>query len=71
MEDFIKIPNMALKPCPFCGERLIKTSDHHGEWYGHKDEMMWCPVTMFQITDWNDCEFWNRRLKPKTQEAEK
>lgn len=39
-----------LKPCPFCGEALVKKSDHHGNWYGHRDEVGECWASIAQTT---------------------
>jgi phage terminase small subunit len=50
-----------LKPCPFCGEALVKKSDHHGKWYGHRDEVGECWASIAQIHDEVDAKRWNAR----------
>lgn len=50
------------KPCPFCGERLIVHTDHHGAWLAHKDEATGeCFESIAQVMDADDLARWNTR----------
>lgn len=62
MSDFIKLPFKIseLKPCPFCGERLVIDSDHHGEWAAHKDDSK-CWLRCDQVITAEHRERWNKR----------
>ena len=57
-----------LLPCPFCGEKLIEMSDHHGTWMGHRDTSCWESVS--QIHDKRDVERWNRRSAAPVAQGE-
>lgn len=48
-------------PCPFCGERLIVHTDHHGGWLGHKNETGPCFDCVIQIMEDRDLAKWNKR----------
>lgn len=48
-----------LKPCPFCGERLVLQDDHHGSWFGHSGYHCECATT--QVHDQIDLRRWNTR----------
>ncbi len=50
-------------PCPFCGERLIAHSDHHGYWLAHKEEPGPCYASTFQLLDQTDLLSWNTRAE--------
>ena len=52
---------MNLKPCPFCGKDLALQSDHHGEWYQHRDCDWDCIEGQIQIHDDDDAKRWNTR----------
>lgn len=52
-------------PCPHCGSKLFRDSDHHGEWWGHKWNGCWNDVV--QLHDKEDVEQWNRRPSPPTE----
>jgi hypothetical protein len=52
-----------LKPCPFCGERLVIHTDHHGEWIAHRLEPGPCIISTIQIFNKADAIMWNRRIK--------
>lgn len=48
-------------PCPFCGERLVIHSDHHGEWVAHRDEVGPCVASTTQLMTAKDRDDWNKR----------
>ncbi len=50
-------------PCPFCGERLVVHTDHHGCWVAHKEEPGPCLISVIQLLDDDDLELWNRRAE--------
>ena len=52
---------LELLPCPFCGERLVLHGDHHGEWWGHKNDMGPCFDSVAQVMDQKDANAWNTR----------
>ncbi len=52
-------------PCPFCGERLIAHSDHHGSWVGHRDEPGPCIDSTTQLMSEDDLRRWNTRTAPE------
>jgi hypothetical protein len=52
----------ALFPCPFCGENLILNSDHHGQWWEHRNIMSKCPASVTQIHNNEDVKIWNTRV---------
>lgn len=54
-----------LKPCPFCGERLVLKEDHHGQWWAHRSEPGSCFASTSQIFDEEDAAAWNKRAVPK------
>ena len=49
-------------PCPFCGERLVVSNDHHGCWVGHKQEPGPCFFSVAQLIDETDLIGWNKRV---------
>lgn len=51
----------SLKPCPHCGEHLVLKGDHHGEWWGHRNDIARCLHSITQIVDDDDFQEWNRR----------
>jgi hypothetical protein len=53
------------KPCPFCGERLIVHTDHHGAWLAHRNYLGRCSVSVIQIDDGEELDMWNIRTEPK------
>lgn len=48
-------------PCPFCGERLIVKTDHHGAWLAHRNEFGTCYESTAQIMDEDGLKRWNTR----------
>lgn len=50
-----------LLPCPHCGEQLILKGDHHGEWWGHRNDTGSCIHAVTQLMDREDFAAWNRR----------
>lgn len=56
-------------PCPFCGEELVKHSDHHGEWMAHQNEAGRCVASVTQLFDDSDVEEWNRRAPAAPSKA--
>ena len=49
------------EPCPFCGERLVVKSDHHGKWLAHRREPGPCWESVAQIHDEDNLRDWNTR----------
>jgi hypothetical protein len=49
------------KPCPFCGERLVVSSDHHGFWVAHREEPGPCFDSTAQLLGPEDLPRWNQR----------
>ena len=64
-----EIKGVSLKPCPFCGEQLVLSSDHHGEWWAHKLEPGPCIDSTTQLHDAKDFAQWNTR-PAEEQDAE-
>lgn len=58
------------KPCPFCGERLVVKSDHHGEWIGHHHEVGPCWESIGQLFDEDDLKRWNVRATASLSDKE-
>ena len=58
------IAGFDLKPCPFCGKKLILTSDHHGAFWEHPDGSCWERVA--QVVDEKDADAWNTRREAKS-----
>ena len=56
-----------LLPCPFCGEKLVELSDHHGSWWGHKN-FNGCILDVEQIHDAKDAAQWNTRAEQPSQQ---
>ena len=54
----------AALPCPFCGERLVVSTDHHGAWAGHKNTTGPCIESVVQLHDMHDLRAWNTRASP-------
>ena len=54
-----EIARFDLKPCPFCGKKLILTGDHHGAYWEHPDDDCWNRVS--QVVDAEDMDRWNTR----------
>lgn len=54
------------KPCPFCGERLVVRSDHHGHWVAHEQEPGPCFDSVAQLMDEDDLRRWNTRAEHPT-----
>lgn len=50
-----------LKPCPYCGEKLVAKGDQDGRWYGHRDEAGKCWQATARICDEEDARRWNVR----------
>lgn len=67
MSEFKPCQDLDLKPCPMCGESLIKHSDHHGEWYAHRLEPGPCILSFMQIFDQKDAAAWNTRVSPERE----
>lgn len=53
------------KPCPFCGEKLMVKTDHHGAWLAHRNEFGVCFEGMAQLMDEDELKSWNSRTEPK------
>ncbi len=49
------------KPCPFCGEKLIVHTDHHGAWLAHRNITGPCFESIAQVMDNRDLMGWNTR----------
>lgn len=61
-DEFDAVPREpAPLPCPFCGEALVVKDDHHGEWWGHRNEHSGCFAGIDQLHDVDDLKRWNRR----------
>ena len=54
-----EIKDFKLKPCPFCGNKLVLNKDHHGYYWEHND--LNCPCSANQILDKRDMNTWNKR----------
>lgn len=54
-------PTDDLLSCPHCGESLVLKGDHHGEWWGHKNDVGSCIHAVTQLMDAEDFAAWNRR----------
>jgi hypothetical protein len=50
-----------LKPCPFCGQKLVEKSDQDDKWHGHRDEAVDCWAANARIHDEEDAKRWNTR----------
>jgi len=50
-----------LKPCPYCGEKLVEKGETDSKWYGHKDEAGECWASAARIRDEVDANRWNTR----------
>ena len=60
----------AALPCPFCGERLVVATDHHGAWVEHRRSMQSdCFEAVAQIHDMAGLRGWNTRLPPPTSDG--
>ena len=59
-----KIAKFDLKPCPFCGEKLILTGDHHGDYWEHPQRTR-CYERIAQVLDEDDMARWNTRMEVK------
>ena len=57
-----KIQPDDLRPCPFCGQKLVLLDDHHGSWYAHKDNGGYCEASYTQLFDAEDVKRWNTRV---------
>jgi len=55
-----EIKDFKLKPCPFCGNKLVLNKDHHGYYWEHND--LNCPCSANQILDKRDMNTWNKRF---------
>ena len=52
-----------LKPCPFCGEKLIVKEDDDDKWIEHGNSHGPCLLLGFCITDKEEIEEWSTRAK--------
>ena len=52
-----------LKPCPFCGNKAIFTTNSSGKWWIRCDKEFWCVETQFEDTKEDVIDVWNNRVK--------
>lgn len=64
-----ELDETALLPCPHCGERLVLKGDHHGEWWGHRNDVGSCIHSVTQLMDEEDFAAWNRRSHQSAEPA--
>lgn len=58
-----------LKPCPHCGENLVRQEDRHGCWFAHRDyPKSGCAHGVTQLFDEIDFDNWNRRAPDEQRE---
>jgi hypothetical protein len=61
-----------LLPCPFCGDRLRKKADCHGDFWAHGNVFEgWaeCPASDIHVASPEDAAEWNRRPAPSPDMA--